>query len=415
MKTEWKDNYKISKFIEKIEKLKQENESTGEITFRGFEFSSLVTVLANLVKMNPEVPELERYRVVRESIFELAKHKKMTKDNLLKEIIRRENLFLQQLPQSYKLFTSISIDRSVILRDFSFQGVKIQFLRRLNNRYHKKACHLIEDAKTWLFAELPNNYTPMLVTISAKTLSTAGQRALDKLDFVRGIWNYQFSSTFRHSSGKRQPVNDFILGPIHTLHMSNGELATDVWWYEPDYLGAIRAERLSVSEVTKLQKFQKSILGRIKRMPHLYQVEVEWAFREYARALDQRNWNICFLRLWSILEGLTGINTADYKLLIRRVSVLFEDQELHKDTLSHLKELRNSFVHDNYSSEQMEEHMYQLKFYVDQLLYFHTSAAGKFKSLEEAKEFLDQPFEKNILEKRIKFAKIALKFINTKR
>ena len=58
------------------------------------------------------------------------------------------------------------------------------------------------------------------------------------MDLLRGMWNLRLNSAARSSSGKRKPVNVLQLGPLHSLHEPNGELATDRYWYDANYEAA---------------------------------------------------------------------------------------------------------------------------------------------------------------------------------
>ncbi len=69
-------------------------------------------------------------------------------------------------------------------------------------------------------------YSPVRVSVRARSEHEAYEKATGALDLLRGIWNLRLNSAARSSSGKRKPVNVLQLGPLHSLHEPNGELAS---------------------------------------------------------------------------------------------------------------------------------------------------------------------------------------------
>ena len=211
------------------------------------------------------------------------------------------------------------------------------------------------------------------------------------------------------------PINPLVLGPLHTIHKPNGELASEEWWYEPSYI--IPVFRFDVHKNSAVMyKRENQIRTQIKRLP--YQSELEDILIRYVRALDETSWHNTFLSLWRILEQLVTPN-GNYDRTTKRVSFLFEDVEYHQQVLGHLRHHRNAFVHEGNTSIYFETLAYQTKFYVDLLLEFHFTNRFGFGSLAEIGEMLDSPTDEqtvketlNVLTKKTRLIEKVAKYRN---
>jgi hypothetical protein len=171
-------------------------------------------------------------------------------------------------------------------------------------------------------------------------------------------------------ASKPKPVNNIILGPIHTLHKPSGELAaTEVWWYEPSYLGAIKPFTPKQNEIDSMNESFNYVKKTFKM--HKYPQVIHNAIIRYTRALDERDWTTAFIKLWSILELLTDTGKTSYDTTIKRTAFLYKEREYHLQVLQHLKKYRNSSVHLDKGNSEMETYLYQLKNYVETLMGFH--------------------------------------------
>jgi hypothetical protein len=234
--------------------------------------------------------------------------------------------------------------------------------------------------------------------------------ALDAFDLLRGIWNLALNHRVgaRKSSSRLRPVNEILSGPLQTLHKPNGETATDTYWYEPDFPHK-PFEVLDVKDTWKsIQEMETEIRKRLAGKKH--RRELEDALRGYAKALDQRDFNNSFLSLWSLLERLTNTLHDNYRVTVKRAIFLFKDPDFHRQILSHLKSYRNLAVHAGEETEEIETLVYQLKLYVEQLIFFHIYNTLGFLSMQETADFLNLPPNASVLKGRIKLFQKAVRF-----
>ena len=288
------------------------------------------------------------------------------------------------------------------------------FHKKLSKKYAQSSTKLLERAKKSFFGEYPQNYLTSQIHISARTVFEAANLALDTIDLIRGIWNLYINQqhNWRMSLGNStEPVNKLILGPVHILHYPGGKLAsTDTWWYEPQYVGPIMPHRFK--NIDKINRyFHKT---KLKLNQHPYSKEIEKAIIRYTRALDDRNLNNAFLRLWSVLEFLTNTGKESYDVTIKRASFVFQDREFDEQILKILRDYRNSSIHLDFESREIETYLYQLKFYVESLIRFHLWNMLGVKSLITATDFLNLPTNEVVINERIRMLRNAKKFFHYK-
>ncbi len=165
-------------------------------------------------------------------------------------------------------------------------------------------------------------------------------------------------------------------------------------WHESDYIKPVRSSEELSWRWTKAKKYEGDV--RLWLARSAYAARLEDALRRYTRALDSFDWEASFLRLWGLLETLTGTQPHEsHDLTVKRATFLYEDpeREFHVQVLNHLRHYRNRNVHGGESSETIEAYLYQLKRYVEDLLLFHLDPPSycRFESIAQAAAFLNLP------------------------
>ena len=405
----WKEGFDPNLLAQRIEKIKTRNRA-GQVAFKALHFEEYAIVLGSMVTLNDEIPEVEGRKIVQGAISAVAKRGRISPTPLLKELSQREQVYLRRPREEFILATSLSIRYSKLLKPITRFGCTIRFHDRLPSKIDQS--EVLDTAYKRLRGEPPKGYASVIVGTHARSAYDAVESAFKTLDLVRGIWNlfYNEFSDLRMSYARPKPVNPVLLGPVHTLHRPNGELATDTVWYQPEYQEPVRAKDLR-PKWRELQRYTRIVekgLNKIK-----YREEVEEAFRRYAQALDTWDLNSAYIKLWGLLEYLTGTLHASYKTTVRRGAFLWKDRYLHRELLNHLKDYRNRAVHSGKEPQGVEALVYQLKRHVETLLEFHIVAGRDFSNFAEAAEFLDLPWELSTLKKKIVTMKRGLKVITS--
>jgi hypothetical protein len=200
-----------------------------------------------------------------------------------------------------------------------------------------------------------------------------------------------------------------VVGPIHTLHKTTGELATNNWWYQTDYQGPVSVHDPGDGKTEKMFRYAdytKKCLRRSGYGDHLVT-----CLLRYVRALDTPDWEDSYLRLWGVLEQLTNTGLQDnYKVTIRRASFIWKDRKYAQQILTHLRDCRNMAVHVGTENQDIETYMYQLKRHVEALTEFHLRNRFRFKTIAEAAEFMDLPDDSDELRRKMTIMKAARAF-----
>lgn len=395
--------------IERLNSIKKVDVN-GRLSFDGFEFNELFITLYSFLTFPSSISENIGRDLISNSLFKIAKDKQLTSENLLTEINKEIRAFLSVPLERYVLFTSISLPYVIKIPTIKTNTSLIKFDQTVPREYVEERAKLGTRIQHLLNAEIPMSYHPVRIFVNTRSTFDAVNAGLDELDFTRAIWNwfYNRKSNMRHSSGRLQPVNKILLGPVHTIHKPSGNLAEDNFWYEPNYLGEPIFPNRDIN-ANDFMKFYKSVKRHL--LNHAYSADLKQAFILYTRALDMSNWNESFLRLWSVLEFLTSSSNEDSNnsKSIARAAYIYQNRDYQFQILKHLKNYRNRSVHFSENTLGIETLLYQLKNVVENLLSFHLRNTFHFENINETCAFLDMPSDLDALKKRLILTKHSLK------
>ena len=338
MNLSWKNGCDPSLIIQKIEAAKKVDDE-GKVSFVGLEFIEYRALLFSMLKFPSEIPEREAQGIVRSAIRISARNRKITTKSILIQANKLANSYLALPYQRFTLYTTISINSrwQLPISKVHLGNNIICFDRSPSKKFIKASSQIMQQAEQSTIGDMPKDYTFVRVFVSAREVNEAADKAIDTIDFIRSVWNWQINrkTNFVFPTGsKPDPINKIILGPLHTLHYPNGEIAASTtWWYEPNYIGPIRTYN-GREEWEKLLKFLEKIKSRLSK--HKYADTLKNGLIRYTRALDERNLQNSFLRLWSVLELLTNTEKESYDVTIRRTAFLFEDVDYHRQVLLQL-------------------------------------------------------------------------------
>jgi len=384
----------------------------GRVSFNGFGFTEYIVVLNSMVSLNNSITEFEKNNIVRQAAFSLAKREKISSSGLLKEINKFESEYLRRKPQKFVLVSTLSINRSCKLKRVHINGSTITFQPYLQKQFAEEIENKIKRPASYtITGDYPKDYVFLKTSVKAKSYFQASSIAIDSIDIIRGIWNLFYNrGQFRISSGRRDSVNNIVFGPLHTIHFPNGKLASESWLYETGYLGPLKAFDMKnkLSDLYEFQNNARKLLNKSK-----FKNQMEAALKKYAQALDIRDWESSYLRLWGILEFLTNTNENEsHKDTVKRTSFFFQEREYARQVLNHLRDHRNKSVHTGGSNQNIETLLYQLKNFVEVVLEFQIANRFNFSSREELTQFMNFPEDVSELKKRKEMIGHALKFMD---
>ncbi len=409
----WNDLYNPQIIIDALNKIKTINKD-GNVSFTGFEFQEYITVLSTSIIFSKELPRSLVKSILSDSIFSVAKEDNLSLRGLIAEISKRENAYLKKEPNKYFLLSDISLKYFHPLKRIKIKDYIIIFRHHLPEDVKREREKFLDWAQHHIHGRIPSLYIFVQVYSEGRSPQEAGVNALDALNLLRSIWNlfFNYSRGIRMSSGKRRAVNKIVLGPLQSLHHINNKIALDSFWYDPEYNEPIDCKDIE-SNWSKLRKFEKGVRSRLKSLATTeFGTIIENALLRYVHALDERNFDSCFLKLWSLLELLTGTQSDSYKVTIKRAAALFFDYNFHLEVLQHLRDWRNRTVHSGEQNNDIEVLMYQLKRYVESLLMFYIFNSHRFKNKEEMIELFDLAPNKERLFQKKRLIEMSLKYFH---
>jgi hypothetical protein len=399
--------YDLSELAQRIERVR--DSQPGEpARFKGFEIDDAESVLETCIDFQPQIPEADRRGLIREAIASATQAGTVDAAALEKHLRGAERKYLQTPLVEYVIASSVTVRHFKGMRRVALSGVTLTFSNALPRQFERGTIQEKIDDVTKIAD--PHRLTVVRIRVRARTHAAAMREALDQLDLLRGIWNYWVNSRtqMRFTWGPQRPVNEILLGPVHTIHHPSGALAADVFWYEEGHRQSDRLYNLAPHWV-QVRNWERRLRRRLREID--YGDDLGALFVRYARALDITDSDVAFNKLWGVLEHLAGA-VGNYSNLIDRVVFLYVegDRGFARLLLEHLRDVRNELVHMDEARESMQTYLYQLKRFVEALVRFHLSRGREFSSLNTAAQFLDLPPDPKVLKQRVELLQKALKY-----
>lgn len=407
LKAQWKKNKNLNPnvVINKINNVK--NIKDGKLTFSGCEYHDAKFALESMINFPPVATDLDKYKLVADAVWEVFKTTG-TSDHFIKQVNENIKVALAKRENRYYLLTSVSIVnprvRSIILNECNIKFYKLSFPKNFKGRID------LIDSKKGKSETESLGYTKVVIEITAKSEQIAASKALRALDLLRSVFGL-FSNNIDEIIGNQwEPINKIRLGEFHTIHNDVGEIYPEMFWYDPSYSYSRPFFSKDITVIVKNVKYLISNLDKLDKLDRKYKSVLTEGLLRYVRAFDEKNQNVAVMRSWSALECLAAPNESNCDSVTRRCAFLFDEPEYHKQILEHLREYRNRNVHAGEESNKAKNHGFQIQRYFKQLILFHIHSLGRFKSIEDANNFLDLPTNEDSLLKNKEIIDKALKF-----
>lgn len=381
-------------------------------------FDELKVILESAIEFHPDVPPVERLRILSQSLFDANRESKLDVKGILGIVRRVEAAYLKRKSQTFVLLTTLATRDFDDFRSLTYLGTRFSLSRQAPRKMRKAR---FQDRHSTLWRQLrktedAHSLVWVQVKVEGRTALEAGERGITAFESLRSTWNFLLNRTKRREKSLGSmppPANDLIKGPLTTIHLPNGEFASETFWYQlPNQLvfrdGTIRQHwdyvRRNTEAVSRLLR-ASSLKDELLRL-----------LRQYCSALDSCDHSSARNELWAVLERLTASGSS-HEQTVRRTAFLYEDRDLHKLVLEHLRRLRNRSIHDGETSVDEQTCLYQLKRYVEDLFEFLLRSKREFNSLAEAGDFLALPYQCDeiqdklaALNKKSKMLRSAIRF-----
>lgn len=378
--------------------------TNGGASFQGLELEELMPALESMLQFPPISREIGKSDLVWHALTKVPGT--LTSTSVLNEINDELSRRLATSEREYVLLTSISVTPFDIPKVIRIGGATLRaYQLDFPARFKSRSALIASQRLT--YDATPEKYCRVALAIKSKSPRAAADKALDALDLQRALWCLMLNPAMQYSFGQTstRPINVIRLGGQHTLHEKTGRLALETVWYEPSF---VRADVFSIKDRHAVNKRSSWARRQIQRSK--YGGALSASLLRYVRALDDRDPNSAFIKLWGALEGIASPDVALYERVVRRCAFIFKDTDYHTQVLEHLRERRNEHVHIGVESDRARTHCLQLQRYFAHTMWFHLFHADFFESLEEANQFLDSPTTPAQRARNLLLAKRVIRF-----
>lgn len=397
-------NSTLELMVRELEKRKSVHGDT--VSFRPGFVDPTIRLLSKVGILRASLSERDRWRIGFEAIFAAAKQP-LTCESLLKEIRLRTRAFFGTRPGTFALVSTVSILPQRPARNVIVEEGKLTLWRSLK-RFDRSELSRHPELASEL--SIPKQFSVVVVTVKGRSADDGFARGRHLLDMWRASLNLTLNrgGIVRYGHLHPRPVNQIRLGPMQTLHGSDGKLATTDLWHETQ-LSVDQGSYDARSTYVRLAR-QSRILRRFVSASS-YRKDLSSALVRYVRALDTTDHEVSFLKLWSLLEFLTGTDNkeSDHTETVGRCANVFPDREESHVTLDSLREVRNEMVHRASTPERMFILLSDLRPFVEGLLTFHIASRETFRSMSNAGHYLSITREEGRMREHMKFLRMALR------
>lgn len=406
MEIDWQKGFDQRVLLTKIASITTVRD--GKASFVGFDIKEYFAILHSMINFEGRIAPEVKSRLITQGIFDAFAKPNVAPKDVVFAIRRHAKKYIATPNVRFVLVTTINVPTSQAIPSVVSRGCRILFSNRLPSAFESSRNSVIADI-SWLRPAGATFQTKVRISVTAKSAGEAGSAALDSVDLLRGVWNLYLNLGWRMSfGGRRKPVNQVVLGPIHTIHHEDGTTVPNIFWYEPNHFSEHGSVDLSMSSPTVLKLAAQT---RQKLSKNAYRAAIEEAIMRYVRSLDTDDHQASFIKLWSVLEFVTDTGLDSYDKTVRRASFMMQETAYHRLVLEHLRRYRNRSVHAGQFNDDVETELYQLKRYVEHVIRFHIGNSFKFTTIEEACAFMDLSPDAKALEKQIALRRAGIRFI----
>lgn len=361
-----------------------------------------IAALEPFIDLYREIPQEMKHNILSSAVWKAGQQKNLNYNSFMPFLKDSQGEYLRKSKQNYTFVSSISVKFFKELNS-KRKNLPIKFSARLPKE-NKFKDYIAGFAGNLPFKEIPDDYTILQIPVSARNEFEAFHSAIRMIDYLRSIWNWKYEPQRRifPATLGGYPMNFFTLGPIHIILKPNLAFSETIF-YETEFKH--RSTDIS-KEWTELKKFEQKSRRAISNHP--YGSEIADAMCKLVQALDYPDSHTAFLRLWQVLEHITGTERAKYQNLIDKVVFIqTEPINLHRAFLQNLRQQRNSSIHVGKRSEKIENHLISLKGYVKSVFSYHINNPFKVKRMKDAISYLEMSTDKSFIKTQLeKYKKV---------
>lgn len=372
----------------------------GGVSWNGFFIHQLQASLGSaFVILEPSGEELNEHNTrqilhgaIVDTIKAVGGKKALSEQKVRKAADARAATFFRQPSKDYALVASLSVAK-LPFKSVRLAGCKIQPLKSRKLYAPPEAALRDSVISSHLRATA---YSLVKVSVNGRSLHEAAARGVFALDLLRAFWSFFSVQSWRISWGRRNPIGVIYPGPIYTLHDKGGGVAADVYWYDRH----VREDRPVFTPTADKWKKIDASRRRFSRLlnGHRFRHALEGLIVRYVEALDQPDFEVAFLKFWSILEQVTD-SIGQYEKTVERAGKCYEDHQLVKGILDCLRIRRNLYVHSAKEGRDTDQAVFLVKGIVESHLLDLLRNPDRLSTIEEYARRLARSRDLEILRK----------------
>jgi len=400
----WSDSNEATVAVKKLQAILGLDEAGNVTLGYGADTDNALELLCDLYRFSSGMPFNIRHDHVRRAVMEARKANELSLAAVAHRIAAKNVAYLRQPLKPFVLLMRLSVHSNVRIPAVRLGGGYFSFARlapsrfRTPSRVQRGGLH---------YGDPPAGYWASWVRVQSRDPVSAGWRAIDLMDLLRAIWNFTLNvGRWRFTSSGHVPFNEILQGPVHTLHQASGRPFEDHVWWDPNY----RQPRSTLAidqHLPRLQRFLASVRKALRRSAH--REVLRSALLQYVRALDEYDANTSFLRLWSLLETLTGTTGGTHETTVKRLVFLSPDPEFHRLSFNRLRRWRNRIVHEGEAAQGAEQMVNEVKQYAEKLFMTLLRHGKQFADIYDFGAFLNSPTTVGALRRKQSQYRLALR------
>lgn len=373
-----------------------------------FEFNISAGMLLAELNLSNAITAREREEIVAQTLLAMFRANENTIDKL-EERIRTYQASKLKLPRkTYHLLASIRAKRPIPLPRGNLVAAKIDGVHvRFAEDYPKKARlkpYKIGDHTVDLRGHPP--FVPVWATVKARSELEAADRAMAVIKSMLGCVNFCLNhGAQRFHSGRRLPGNQVRLVGEQLIFRGDWSRFEDFFFYEEE---SEHPERWPVDLDRALSPNRKALDRMLARLnDKVFGKLLIEGMQDYQEALSHMDTALVHIRLWGLLERLTGSEDGESRTTIRRATFISREAEIRRRRLSQAAKARHAFVHRRVRAPFIDHVAEDLRYWVEEMLIYIFFVRRKFRDLDFFFKVLDAPWTAKDVERATAILRIA--------
>ena len=376
----------------------------GTISYDSFLIDDLRSVIDTAFGFGT-MGEMDRYSTITSALFNIDPTVRFTDETLVQALNTACDNFFTKHFQVFDVHTSIVCGAPFVQRSTKASNATVTMLRKIPSKIRRAI--LAYDRELPDRDRALNDFQQVRVRVRARSPWGAVEQATAELEFLRGVWNFSVRRQSFWGFDRSGPVNHILPGPYVTVHHPNGELALQTFWREQTYSAPDTFPAIGTFW-PDLMKHERKIRRHLGTVP--YRRVLRACFCDYAAALDHDDGEVALIKLWKVLEALTACRDGKTRPVIDRCVSIMKDPQYPRLILQHVRDRRNSHVHEAGTRGTCDQYVRQLRRYVDALFSVHLGVGSGFRTIDDACAFFDLPRDQAKLKAEVAVRRKALKF-----